>query len=741
MASLPLDTGVELARTLPAGFGVLASRGKWVSAKHLTFISLVIARAHARCPGFTRIILLTPPRHGKSSLVSQYTPAWWLGKSPDERVLLTSYSDRFAALWGRRARDVFWEYAPQVFGLHPRSSHAATDDWGIAGHTGTMATAGTGGTITGRGADLLIVDDPVKDAAAAESESNRERIWDWWQSTASSRLEPNGVAIVVMCMTGDTPVLAEDGTEKPLREIRVGDRVATVDETGEPSSSVVVNWASQGHDTVYEVRMTSGRKVRANARHPFRVIHDDGEVAWVRLESLRAGMRVRSVEAPTAVSSAQIQSVGPLQNARVCACATTTRPAGHLGIGHRHSTAPHAEPFASRVDMESLASITTACSQLRAGDAPSAESSHMRPDVRNTGPMFSALTTITPVEPCADCFATIATSLLDEPERLTSFARPSPTWRVGADEIGEIVACGIEEVFDIEVERDHNFIANGLEVSNTHWHQDDLAGRLIQEMKNGGEQWTVIKMPAIATRDEVWRDDTWTWSRQVGEALWPKRFDAERLEAIRKRSGQKWWNALYQQEPAPPEGSLSQRQWFPIVRALPSEGLVRCRFWDCASTEQSAQSRDPDWTVGALVAWMPSKKVAFIEHVIRVRMTPGAVDDLILQTAKADGVRVRVREEEEGGSSGVAIISARKKKLAGYNYKGVKAKQRKQLNWTPFLIQAEGGNIAMLEGDWNRAFLDEATTVPAGHDDQMDAVAGAYNELALSVTGATPGVW
>lgn len=739
--SLPLDTGVELARLLPAGFGVLASRGKWISARHLTFISLVVARAHRREKGFTRVILLTPPRHGKSSLISQYTPAWWLGNSPDERVLLTSYSDRFAALWGRRARDVFWEYAPQVFGLSARASHAATDDWGISGHIGTMATAGTGGTITGRGADLLIVDDPVKDAREAESETARERVWDWWQSTAASRIEPNGVAIVVMCMTGDTPVLAEDGTEKPLREIRVGDRVATVDETGEPSSSVVVNWASQGHDTVYEVRMTSGRKVRANARHPFRVIHDDGEVAWVRLESLRAGMRVRSVEAPTAVSSAQIQSVGPLQNARVCACATTTRPAGHLGIGHRHSTAPHAEPFASRVDMESLASITTACSQLRAGDAPSAESSHMRPDVRNTGPMFSALTTITPVEPCADCFATIATSLPDEPERLTSFARPSPIWRVGADEIGEIVACGIEEVFDIEVERDHNFIANGLEVSNTHWHQDDLAGRLMQDMQKGGEQWTVIRMPALATEPEVWSDGSWQWKRDVGEALWPKRYDVEKLEAIRRRSGAKWWNALYQQNPTPPAGTVAQRQWFPIVDALPSQGLVRCRFWDCASTEKSKGSQDPDWTVGALVAWMPSKKVAFIEHIIRFRGTPGKVNDVIIQTAAADGRHVRIREEQEGGSAGKAVTDARKKALAGYNYRGIRASGSKQSNWEPMLIQAEAGNIAMLAGDWNRAYLDEAMTVPQGHDDQMDASAGAFNDLTLGVTSVAPGVW
>lgn len=472
--SLPSDTGIELARVLPAGFGVHASRGKWVSAKHLTFISMVVARAHRRDPGFTRIILLTPPRHGKSSLISQYTPAWWLGNSPDERVLLTSYSDRFAALWGRRARDVFWEHAPKVFGLSARASHAATDDWGISGHTGTMATAGTGGTITGRGADLLIVDDPVKDAKEAESETQRERIWDWWQSTAASRLEPNGVAIVVM----------------------------------------------------------------------------------------------------------------------------------------------------------------------------------------------------------------------------------------------------------------------------THWHQDDLAGRLVKEMANGGEQWTVIRMPAIATKDEVWSDGSWKWERKAGEALWSKRFDVEKLEAIRRRSGSKWWNALYQQQPSPPSGTVAQREWFPIVGALPQHGLVRCRFWDCASTEKKAGSaQDPDWTVGALVAWMPSKKVGFIEHIIRFRGTPGRVNDVILQTAKMDGPSVRIREEEEGGSSGKAVTTARKKALAGYRYKGIKASGSKASNWEPFLIQAEGGNIAMLQGDWNRAFLDEAMSVPQGHDDQMDAVAGGFNALMLGDTGAAPGVW
>ncbi len=147
--------------------------------------------------GIRRLIVTMPPRHGKSELCSKYLPAWYLGMFPEHRVILASYESSFAAEWGRKARNVLEQDGPSVFGVQVAKSPASADHWEIARHAGGMQTAGVGGPITGKGANLLIVDDPVKNAEEAASETFRKKAWDWWQSTAYTRLEPDGVAIVI----------------------------------------------------------------------------------------------------------------------------------------------------------------------------------------------------------------------------------------------------------------------------------------------------------------------------------------------------------------------------------------------------------------------------------------------------------------------------------------------------------------------------------------------------------------
>jgi len=145
-----------------------------------------------------RLMIYMPPRHGKSQLASQYFPAWYLGHHPDNRVILTSYEADFAASWGWKARNTFEEFAPEIFGLSVRSDSSARNRWDIVDHVGGMNTAGVGGAITGKGADLLIIDDPVKNAEDANSDLKRDKAWDWYQSTAYTRLEPDGAIILIM---------------------------------------------------------------------------------------------------------------------------------------------------------------------------------------------------------------------------------------------------------------------------------------------------------------------------------------------------------------------------------------------------------------------------------------------------------------------------------------------------------------------------------------------------------------
>ena len=179
----------------PAAFAWLASRGQWQLAPHLDLLAerlLDVAQGKLK-----RLLIQMPPRHGKSEFASAHFPAWYLGTFPDRRVILASYEHDFAASWGAKARDRFTEWGPALWRLWVKRDKQAADDWGIAGHAGGMVCAGVGGPITGRGADLLIIDDPVKSAEEANSETYRQRAWDWYRSTAYTRLEPGGALILI----------------------------------------------------------------------------------------------------------------------------------------------------------------------------------------------------------------------------------------------------------------------------------------------------------------------------------------------------------------------------------------------------------------------------------------------------------------------------------------------------------------------------------------------------------------
>ncbi len=138
-----------------------------------------------------------PPRHGKSERASKYFPAWFLGMYPDKRVMLASYEATFAASWGGKARNIL-EESGHHFNVSVSNKSSAADWWEISGHTGGMTTAGVGGPLTGKGADVLIIDDPLKNAEEAASETIREKQWDWYRSTAYTRLEPDGAVIIIM---------------------------------------------------------------------------------------------------------------------------------------------------------------------------------------------------------------------------------------------------------------------------------------------------------------------------------------------------------------------------------------------------------------------------------------------------------------------------------------------------------------------------------------------------------------
>ena len=139
-----------------------------------------------------RLIVMMPPRHGKSEMCSHWLPTWILSCWPEKEIILTSYAADFAAEWGRKARD-----SAERAGVRLRPDVQSASRW-MTKAGGGMVTAGVGGGVSGRGADVLFCDDPVKNAEEANSPTYRQRMWDWWRSTAMTRLQPGAAVIIIM---------------------------------------------------------------------------------------------------------------------------------------------------------------------------------------------------------------------------------------------------------------------------------------------------------------------------------------------------------------------------------------------------------------------------------------------------------------------------------------------------------------------------------------------------------------
>ncbi len=144
------------------------------------------------------LIVEVPFRHGKSDLVSRYLPPKFLGEFPEAEVLLATYGAELASDLSRFARRIMDspEYAQVFRGIRVSHDSSAADRWGIEGHTGGMAAVGLGGAMTGRGYQVGIVDDFLKNRADAESKPTRDKTWDSFTNDFLTRRAPVSITIV-----------------------------------------------------------------------------------------------------------------------------------------------------------------------------------------------------------------------------------------------------------------------------------------------------------------------------------------------------------------------------------------------------------------------------------------------------------------------------------------------------------------------------------------------------------------
>jgi predicted phage terminase large subunit-like protein len=298
---------------------------------------------------------------------------------------------------------------------------------------------------------------------------------------------------------------------------------------------------------------------------------------------------------------------------------------------------------------------------------------------------------------------------------------------------------------------------------SSRWCENDLMGRI--KKSPTADRWVWVHLPAIAEEDEtiatvIGKDRVErleeagipvpTWFREEGQPLWPRRYDVEAGEWVpafdeaeladrRIEGGEYNWAGQYQGRPVPLLGGMFKRSGWNRVDVAPA-GLLLVRRWDLAATEGGG-----DWTAGVLMG-MTSDGRVYILDVRRDQLGPGAVERFVYSTSVEDrdtyGPRVRIRIEQEGGSSGKKdALRWVTEVLAGYDVsaegstgdKGVRALglAAQQGVGNVFLVRRRLPNGEYVEPEWWEEFIDEAAAFGVGgaHDDQIDAASLAYTDL------------
>lgn len=195
----PQAAASELLQRRQARSGLLAfatyTNPGYVAAPHHR---LIAEKLEAVAAGeIKRLMICMPPRHGKSELASRRFPAWYLGRDPGKQIIAASYNSDLANDFGREVRNIVASFEFQsLFPVELAQDSKAANRWHTSGG-GMYVAAGVGTAITGRGADVLLIDDPFKDRQEADSELKRKSVWDWYTSTAYTRLMPGGAVVVI----------------------------------------------------------------------------------------------------------------------------------------------------------------------------------------------------------------------------------------------------------------------------------------------------------------------------------------------------------------------------------------------------------------------------------------------------------------------------------------------------------------------------------------------------------------
>lgn len=686
-----------------------------------------------------RVAVSIPPRHGKSHLISTLFPAWFLGKYPDKKVLMASHTGDLAVDFGRKVRNIVNSQAYKD--IFPNVTLA--QDSKSAGRWSTNAggeyfSCGVGASIAGRGADLLLVDDPHSEQDLLNGNfDSLEKCYQWFTTGARTRLMSGGRVAIVHCMVGDTRVLLADNTEKLLRDVRPGDVVASYNGS-KLVPAKVLNWANQGLDRIYTIKTTSGRILRANWKHPLLVQTNEG-MKWTKVKDLQVGQKLVAV---SNLKKYQSQETKPNQTGYtlkdigvngaesvVTPLTVTMRPTVEGCVKHittnkcglqvsTNDLQTVIETPTSSTAMASHLKTTNECLQNKVEHALSVNSHLPRVIPHHLGKANLQLTTAMSQLEYGPSYATRATSSLLTERQKNYYSALLSTYELTHDEIVEITLDGYEDVFDIQVEDTENFIANGVISHNTRWHQDDLIGHLVRDgsVNPKADQYEVFEFPAILEL------------ANGPKALWPEKFDLEALERTKASMPAYQWNAQYMQTPTAEEAAIAKREWW---RPWTQEDPPDCDYVIMTLDPAAEAHNRADFT--ALATWgvfsddrlTQGASHLILLNVINVRVEFPELKDLALREYKEWEPDSFIVEKKSAGTQ--LYQELRRMGLPVQEFTPSKSTGDKVARLNAVADILRSGMVWYPEGRrWAEELIEQCVAFPYGsHDDMVDVTSMA----------------
>lgn len=607
--------------------------------EHLTQLAEVLVRSQFE-PIYATIAV--PPRHSKTETIVHSIP-WRLLRDPTCEIAYCTYEANLAYSKSRRMREI----AEQV-GVKLKHGSKGVQEWQTS-EGGKVIATGVGGPITGKGAKLLIIDDPLKNREEAESTVIRQKIWDWFTSTALTRVEPGGSVIVCHCIAQDQPILMADGSWKKIQDIKPGEFVGAYEENKFVKRKVLASKLS-GVDPVFEIK-TRTKSTIANDRHPFLLANG----SWQKVKDLKVndeltvlnqGYGDQNIDPEFAWFFGFLMGDGWI---------TSWKRKNYDRKRDKHyESNSWCVCFAAGVDEELNQRAIEACTKFY-GKPKLTKFGYYRLDSNESGRALQALGLtggahgkripewvyrlkpeykIAYLRGYADADGTelprskdswrvssVSSDLINDTRllcisagvqhgKLSSFKLrvKAPHSHEAKDyecftlsynfdkkperyeKITEINSLPETPVYDLTIAGAENFISAGFIVHNTRWHDDDLIGRIKREFAgNESVNWIHLSMPAVTETLERITVNGEEIEKTHRRALWPSRWNLNELDKKRQLVGEYDWSALYQCEPRPKGGRLFQAATR-YQHANIAEGKEPCKIIigaDPAATERT----------------------------------------------------------------------------------------------------------------------------------------------------------